>query len=618
MADLPATSRGKMSGGSLAVVHSWFGSHAPGVAAFVDEFPEVFGFGQGLILGERHVGAEEEIGEGAFVEDAMDDDVVVLDLEIKPVFEGPKAVERAAFAFNFTEALAVEFFQILACDLELVDKLELVEGAEAGELCGADFIEDDLQHGGNLGGCREEEKQECTGSQQHGMSWFLHCYVTSTTNFCISRSGGCLLTPGSSALALGAGHREHTFMFTPKWKKEAQHLAKASRKFVHYKRDLLKPDRLAEIKSRQDDLQSAVRAGDRAKVDEASKHLRATCENSLPYEKPLNWLEENVEVMFVAVVIALGLRAYYLQPFRIPTGSMQPTLNGIIGTPLPQAEWPSFPQRMAEKVLRGRSYVKVVNDEDRRVAMVLRESGPDFDVRDVQRMHFFSRGEIHFSDSKPIQLPAPRNPSLDAGLRDALHLANRNGGVIPKGTVLCEGTIDTGDLVLVDKFSYHFRTPKRGEVFVFDTIGIKGIHERSGDQAAGSHYIKRLCGVPGDVLSIDPPNLLIDGRIPKEEGIRRVAEGKGAFALNPGGYGFAGLEGVVRGRTLTQYMAKPGDELALRDQTKPGMREYAALGDNTRNSLDSRYWGTVKEFNLVGPAMISLWPITTGHWGFIR
>jgi signal peptidase I len=409
-------------------------------------------------------------------------------------------------------------------------------------------------------------------------------------------------------------------MFTPKWKNEARHLAKGARKFVHYKRDLLAPDRVAEIESRRDDLLAAIRSGDRARVDEASKQIRAVCENALPHEKPVGWLEENVEVMFVAIVIALGLRAYYLQPFRIPTGSMQPTLNGIIGTPLPEAEWPSFPQRMLEKVLRGRSYVKVVNDQDRHLALVPRADGQlDFDIRDGQMFHFFSRAQMYFTDSKPLRLPAPKGPCYEAGLKSALYTASRNGGLLPKGTVLCEGTIDSGDLVLVDKFSYHFRKPERGEVFVFDTLGIRGIHERSGDQAAGSHYIKRLCGVPGDTLSIQPPNLLVSGKIAKEPGIQRVIRGEGPYRINPNGYSPADpREAVGRGKLISQYLAKPTDSLILEATARPGMREYAALGDNTGNSLDSRYWGPVKEFNLVGPALFSLWPVTTGHWGFIR
>ena len=404
-------------------------------------------------------------------------------------------------------------------------------------------------------------------------------------------------------------------MFTPKWKTDALLLVKGARKFIDYKRDLIKPERVAEIESRRQDLLAAIKTRDRDKVNEASKQIRAVCENTLPHEKPLGWLEENVEVMFVAIVIALGLRAYYLQPFRIPTGSMQPTLNGIIGTPLKKEDWPGFPQRMLEKALRGRTYVYEVTDRDRRIA-VTPQGGVD--IRDTQFLHFFSRSEIRFSDSPPIRLPAPANPASEIGLKTALNNAMRNNGVIPKGTVLCEGTVDSGDLVLVDKFSYHFRKPKRGEVFVFDTIGINGILQRSGPQGAGSHYIKRLCGVPGDTLSIDAPNLLIDGKVAKEPGIQRVIQAQGPFAMNPQGYIPTSPEPLHSGKRLPQYLASESATLSLADKARPGMREYAALGDNTDNSLDSRYWGTVKEFNLVGPALFSLWPITTGHWGLIR
>jgi signal peptidase I len=404
-------------------------------------------------------------------------------------------------------------------------------------------------------------------------------------------------------------------MFTPKWKTEALHLVKGAKKFVDYKRDLIKPERVAEIDSRRQDLIAAIKSRDTAKVDEASKQLRAVCENTLAHEKPLGWFEENVEVMFVAIVIALGLRAYYLQPFRIPTGSMQPTLNGIVVTPLKKEDWPSFPQRILEKVLRGRSYVYEVTDRDRRIAITPQGL---LDISDTQFLHFFSRSILRFSDSPPIRLPAPTNPSSEIGLRDALGKAVRNNGLIPKGTVLCEGTVDSGDLVLVNKFSYHFRKPKRGEVFVFDTIGIAGIQQRSGDQGAGSHYIKRLCGVPGDKLSIQTPNLYVNGKIADEPGIQRVIRGEGSYSINHGYSPASPNEPPHHGKKLPQYLASETATLTLAAETRPGMREYAALGDNTGNSLDSRYWGPVKEFNLVGPALFSLWPITTGHWGLIR
>jgi signal peptidase I len=407
-------------------------------------------------------------------------------------------------------------------------------------------------------------------------------------------------------------------MFTPAWKKNAKHLVKGATKFLNYKRDLLKPDRIAEIESRRKDLVQAIKAKDKEKVEEASKQLRATCENSLPREKPQSWFEENVEIMFVAIVIALGLRAYYLQPFRIPTGSMQPTLNGITGTPKKQEDWPSFPQRMVEKILRGRSYEKVVNDEDRHIEILRHpKRGVDFDVRDYQSWHFFSRSQLISQNEKPLRLPCPKSSAYSIGLLEAFREAMQNGNVLKKGQVLMEGYIDTGDLVLVDKFSYHFRKPKRGEVFVFDTLNIKGIEEHSGGpQGVGSHYIKRLVGVPGDELSIMTPELFVNGKIAKEPGMRRVADGKPPFNEKHEGYVLA-IPDEDAG--LKYYLTKENNLLKLVDEkAEPGMREYAAMGDNTGSSLDSRYWGSVKEYNLVGPALFSLWPFTTGHWGFIK
>jgi len=402
------------------------------------------------------------------------------------------------------------------------------------------------------------------------------------------------------------------FLLTPKWKKEAKLLAKGAQKFLHYKRDLLKPDRVTEITSRRADLFDAIRSRDLAKVNEASKQLRATCENALPHEQPTGWFEENVQVMFVAIVIALGLRAYYLQPFRIPTGSMMPTLNGITATPAKDLEKPSLPVRAWEGLMRGRSYVKVVNDRDRKVRF--NEQGQPA-LSDIQWFHFFSRSRLEFEDSPPLRLPAPINPMREIGLDKALQVAHANNGVLKEGAVIAEGYLDTGDLVLVDKVSYHFRKPKRGEVFVFDTIDIAGIHKAAGDQAAGSHYIKRLCGVPGDSLTIVQPNVLNHGQILQEPGIQRVAQAQGMYGLPPRAEHY--LPAVPSPGYVNPRLTATSPPLDLKVKARPGQREYAALGDNTGNSLDSRYWGSVKEFNLVGPALFSLWPFTSGHWGFI-
>lgn len=119
-------------------------------------------------------------------------------------------------------------------------------------------------------------------------------------------------------------------MFTPKHIKNGKMLLKGVAKFLHYKRDVLSEEKLAETQEKRDAFRALLKTGTPEEVSEGAKELQKVCERSLPMPSHPG-IRENVEVFFVAIVIALGIRSYFLQPFKIPTGSMQPTLNGIIG-----------------------------------------------------------------------------------------------------------------------------------------------------------------------------------------------------------------------------------------------------------------------------------------------
>src|SRR6266705_2465108 len=314
-------------------------------------------------------------------------------------------------------------------------------------------------------------------------------------------------------------------MLTSRHVKHSRLLLRHARKYLRYKDDRLSASDREQIVAEMKSLREALRDRDRAKVHSTADTLDKTLHRLTPVTWESHW-RENCEVILVAIVVAVGIRSYFLQPFKIPTGSMQPTLNGIIGHPS------SDP---APNIL-------VYASPD--------TLGHDFNV-----------------------LP---------------------GRIYHRGEIIARGVIDTGDQVFVDKFTYNFMKPHRGDVFVFRTNHIPGIRE---DPEAGApFYIKRLGGLPGDTLRIDPPFLYVAGKKAEGYGFERVMSARPPYR----GYAFG-----------HDYLSKP-------DQSYTVPRNgYFALGDNSYNSYDSRYWGPVPDVNVVGRGLLVYWPFYP-HWGLIR
>src|SRR6202043_2619363 len=163
-------------------------------------------------------------------------------------------------------------------------------------------------------------------------------------------------------------------MFTPRYVKHGKLLLRHAQKSLRYKRDVLDQSTAEEIEVATHKLRAALQQRDRKETESRAEDLDAKLHKLMPVNWESHW-RENCEVFLVAIVVAVGIRSYFLQPFKIPTGSMQPTLNGIIGHPM-TTEPPNILQQATEFVLRGRNYINVV-------------SGQDDEVLQVQRQKFF-------------------------------------------------------------------------------------------------------------------------------------------------------------------------------------------------------------------------------------
>ena len=169
---------------------------------------------------------------------------------------------------------------------------------------------------------------------------------------------------------------------------------------------------------------------------------------------------------------------------------------------------------------------------------------------------------------------------------------------IPSGSM--ENTLRCGDRVLVDRLSYRFSDPSRGDILVFNPpagIGEGGrpdpsivADETSAARAsedgtksvepADTNYIKRLVGMPGDKVEVKGHRAYINGKKLSEPYLRPIEE----------------IEGV-----------DSGSRANWGPRTVP-KGTYLMLGDHRDNSADGRVFGFVPEEFVVGKAFMVYWP----------
>ncbi len=364
--------------------------------------------------------------------------------------------------------------------------------------------------------------------------------------------------------------------FTPRHIKEGKHYRHAVRRLIHYKEDILSSADLDTLRELEAAMTAALKTRKREEIGKVIERIDKQVGRIAPAPKDSGW-RENVEVFVVAIVIAAGVRAYFLQPFKIPTGSMQPTLYGIVASPQKDPP-PNILQRAFEFVWLGRSYFNEVAKSDDIILA----------IKEKTYLNFFTFTDIIGENSR-YTVFAP-----EVTLRSSFGISEQK--LLRKGEPIVRGFVDTGDQVFVDKMSYNFLPPQRGNVFVFKTTGITGIRMPAGIDS--QHYIKRLAGMPGDTLRIAAPQLFINGALPSEWGFRLV------IAATDGYQGYSNF-------AQADYLTTANSTFRVPEKS------YFALGDNSYHSSDSRFWGPVPEQNVAGRGLFVYWPFSK-RWGLIR
>lgn len=412
--------------------------------------------------------------------------------------------------------------------------------------------------------------------------------------------------------------------------KQAKELLQAANKVYHYRRDVTGDGRLDDLERAVEDVNTLVKdkKGDPATLEAANKRLDALLRKIGGKIYPKTFWSDNIEVALVAAIIVIGVRTFFFQPFIIPTNSMYPTYSGMnaVVYDADDPEPGAFPKFFRLLTL-GARYKSVVAQNEGELLLPM-ERGSD----GSNRIYFESvKGKKWFvlptvlteytflvnGVAHKLRVPAEFNPQFQSVLQDSFDFSKANwvrtpdsvtgyaldlGLRMEPGDPIIRFDITLGDALFVDRLSYHFIRPKAGDPFVFKTKDIPGI-EGGPRNIVDKYYIKRIGGAGGESIEIREGVLYVDGAPRTEvEAYTRNANKEGEYNgyLNHEPFPHAKVSGFS-GLGVGQVLDIPEDK-------------YVALGDNSANSLDSRYWGYVPEKAVIGKAIFIYYPFTK-RWG---
>ncbi len=424
-----------------------------------------------------------------------------------------------------------------------------------------------------------------------------------------------------------------------KMRENAANWLEVAEKVWHFRRDVITAKEGAELQQRTDALRQRLKAkAETAQLKLSIEALEEVLRRTGGSIYPKTALVENVEFLLVAAIVIIGLRTFFVQPFKIPTNSMWPTYNGM--TPeifAHPADEPGPVSVVARAIAFGAWPHRLDAPVDGEIIVPI---GGGTENRGLVHSHLVPgrtwiifptqlREYTLFVDEKPVTVQLPLDFDFDWVISEAFfggtnsknirefssrlqekmrsgayetRLVNgvptyciRTGRMVKAGERMLSFDELTGDQLFVDRLSYNFVRPEVGQGFVFATRNIPLI-------GSDQYFVKRLVGLPGDTLQIREPMIYRNGR---------PITGASAFEKN------ARREGVYRG-----YYVGPADNgahylLTADESVVVPPNSFFAMGDNSGYSMDSRYWGFVPASEVMGRPLFIYYPLSR-HWGPAR